>query len=77
MIGEDLHLDVARAIDAPFDVQRPVAEGGHRFAPRRLNGLERFRPIPDLAHALAPAAGRRLDDGGEAHARDRLLQRVI
>jgi len=59
MIGEDLHLDVARAIDAVRRTGSRRRNAAIAFAPRRLNGLGRLRPIADLAHPLAAAAGRR------------------
>ncbi len=31
-IAHDLHLDVACAVDQPFGIERPVAEGGFRFS---------------------------------------------
>ena len=37
VVGEDLDLDVARALDQALDVQRAVAERRRRFAPRGLN----------------------------------------
>ncbi len=60
-VGEDLHLDVARGVDIFLDEHAGVGKGGARLA---LGGRERrieFGVALDLAHALAAAAGHRLD----------------
>ena len=77
MVGEDLHLDVARTVDEPFDVERAVAEGRGRFAPRRLDRLLNLACVVDVAHALAAAAGRRLDEHRKADTPDRLANALI
>ena len=62
VVGEDLDLDVARPLDQPLDVERAVAERRRRLAPRRLDRFRRVAPVRRHdAHALAAAAGRRLD----------------
>src|SRR4051794_5770515 len=64
-IGEHLNLDVARPFDQALDVQRAVAEGGLRFATRGADRLAESAGLARGAHALAAAAGRRLDQDGE------------
>ena len=61
-VGEHLHLDVARILEIPLDVHRGV---GEVRLPLALGGLERLHGLagrPHDLHALAAAAGRRLDD---------------
>ena len=65
-VGEDLDLDVARTLDPPLDVERAVAERARGLAPRRGNRLVERVDLGDDAHALAAAAGRRLDDDRQA-----------
>ena len=67
-IGEDLHLDVARALEVALDQHPVVAEGGLRLAPRHLQGLREAGRVLDDAHALAAAARRSLDQHGIADA---------
>ena len=60
-VGEDLHLDVTRRVDVFLDQHALVAEGRFRLA---LGSGERRLEIGvavDPAHALAAAAGHRLD----------------
>ena len=57
MIGEDLKLDMARPLDETLDVQRPVAEGRHRFTSRLRDRREQHilvagRLHPDTAATL-------------------------
>ena len=77
IVGKNLDLDVARVRDQPFDVQRAVVEGGRRLAPRRLDRAVDRCGVVDLAHALAAAAGRRLDQRGQADALDRLPDAAV
>ena len=77
IVGEDLHLDVTWVRDQPLDVQRAVAESGRRFAPRRLDRFVNLDGLEDVAHPLAAAAGRRLDERGQADALDRLTDAAI
>ena len=77
MVGENLHLDVARPLDEPLDVERAVAERGHRLAPRALHRVRDVARVDDTPHALAAAAGRRLDQRGQADAIDRPAHAVI
>ena len=61
-VGEDLRLDVARPLDRALEVDPVVAE--RRPAPRRASAPtpRRARPRSRIdAHALAAAAGRRLE----------------
>src|SRR5262245_15529943 len=68
MVGEDLHLDVARLLDVLFEVDAAVLERALGFLACGLKaGLEADVVAGD-AHAAAPAAGRRLDEHGIAHA---------
>ena len=61
-VGEHLDLDVARPLDEALDVERAVAERRHapRAAPPGSLASRRSSSAHD-AHALAAAAGRRLD----------------
>jgi hypothetical protein len=65
-VGENLDLDMPRPLDHALDVERAVAEGSRRLAPRRRHQLPSLVVRPDDAHALAAAAGRRFDQGGVA-----------
>ena len=77
VVGEDLHLDVARVGDEPLDVERAVAERRGRFAARRLDRLVDLAGVVDVAHALAAAAGGRLDQRRQADAIDRLTNAAV
>ena len=55
-VGKDLDLDVPRALDQPFDVERAVAERGGGFAPRGSDRFERVLVFGNDAHALAATA---------------------
>ena len=61
-VAEDLHFDVARALDPLLDDDAVVTERGPRFALRSRGGLLQLRGGADDAHALAAATGDRLDD---------------
>ena len=73
-VAEDLHFDVARALDVLFQEDLLVAEGAGRLA---LAGGEVGGELLRLvhpAHALAAAPGGRLDEHGEADALGFFLQ---
>ena len=61
IVAEHLHLDMARLLDIFLDQHRVVAEGGLGLAPRAGQRLGEIVGIVDAAHALAAAAGARLD----------------
>src|SRR5439155_11051507 len=61
-VAEDLHFDVARALDPLLDDDAVVTERGPRFALRSRGGLLQLRGGADDAHARAAATGDRLDD---------------
>ena len=66
VIGQNLDLDMAGAVDQLFEEHRVVAEGGAGLAPRRADlrrELARFSHDPHAAAAPAPA---RLDHQGKA-----------
>src|SRR5581483_3975617 len=65
-VGEDLHLDVARVLEVPLDVDGRVREVGLALALRRLEGTLDVVALPDDLEALAAAARRRLDREGPA-----------
>ena len=68
-VREDLDFDVARRRQITFEQHAIVAEGCFRFAPgRRERGAEIASARRDF-HALAAAAGRRLDQNRKADAR--------
>ena len=60
-VAEQLHFDVARARQAALEIDRGVAEGGARFRSRRAHRAGQIGRVGDRAHALAAAAGDRLD----------------
>ena len=61
-VGEHLHLDVARVLEIALDVDRCVGEVRLPLALGRLERLVGLAGRPHDLHALAAAAGRRLDD---------------
>ena len=61
-VGEHLHLDVSRILEVPLDVDRRVGEIRPALALRGLERLHRLVGRPHDLHALAAAAGGRLDD---------------
>ncbi len=66
VVGEDLDLHVARALDVALAVERTVGERARRLA---LGGGERFVEVPrraDDAHPAPAASGRRLDEERES-----------
>ena len=65
-VGEDLDLDVPRAVDEPLDQQGVVAEGGRASRRAACQGDRQLVGRADQPHALAAAAGRRLDQHREA-----------
>src|SRR5262245_21915526 len=65
-VGEDLSFDVARPLDEALGVDPIVAERGARLAARQLPGTGELGFGRDDAHALATAAGRRLEHDREA-----------
>ena len=72
-IAEHLDLDVARSQNRLLDVDRFVAEGLLRLAPRALEGARELVLLVHEAHALAAAAGRGLEHHRVADARSRRL----
>src|SRR5262245_15214192 len=61
MIGEQLHLDVPRPVDAALEVYGRIAKGGARLGSRGASGAWKLLRSLDDAHALAAAAGDGLD----------------
>ena len=57
----DLHLDVPATLDVGLDDQRGVAEGAAGLAHRGGDGLGQRSGLAHHMHALAAAAGRRLE----------------
>ena len=75
-VDHDLDLDVAVVVEPLLEVQRVVAERGPRLGPADLDrGFELARRA-DHAHALAAAAGRRLEQHRVADAL-RLVEGVL
>jgi hypothetical protein len=58
LVAEDLHLDMARAIEVALQDEPAVAEGRFGLAPGALQGCRELRGFRDHPHA-APAAARR------------------
>ena len=75
-VGEDLDLDVARPRQVLLDQHVIVGERGLGLALGAGQRLGEFGHILDHAHALAAAAGRRLDQHRKADARRLLDQEV-
>ena len=74
-IDDDLDLDVAVLLEPLLEVERVVAEGRQRLRPADRHCLLQLARRADHAHALATAAGRRLDQHRVADAL-RLGQRL-
>ena len=68
VIGEHLHLDVTRAQHELLQVHLVVAERGAGLGAGGLVVRLKVGGVMDLAHALAAAAGGRLDEHRIAHA---------
>ncbi len=66
MIGDELDLDVPRALDVALEIDAGVAEGGLSLRGRLLQGAFERKIVGGDAHAAAPAAGRRLDQNRKA-----------
>ena len=60
-VAHDLNLDVARAIDQPLGIERPVAEGGLGFRRAAFEGLGDLALLAHGAHAATAASRNRLD----------------
>src|SRR3546814_4285065 len=60
-VAEYLHFDMARVLDIAFDVQAAITEVALAFTARAFDLGVEHRQITDDAHALAAAAGARLD----------------
>ena len=76
-IEQHLDLDVAAALDQPFEDEPVVAEGGSRLSPGRREGVGEAVRLADRAHPLATATGRRLDQERVADAGGGVRQRVV
>ncbi len=79
-VAEQLHFDMARARQLALEVHRGVAERRARFRSRRAHRAGQVGRVGDGAHALAAAAGDRLDqqriaDRGRRR-RDRSIRHV-
>ena len=68
-VGEDLDFDVPRALQIALQQHAVVAEGRGGLAFRAFQGGGEIGRGGDDAHALAAAAGARLDEHGKADAR--------
>src|SRR5678815_1226727 len=55
-VGQDLELDVPRAVDEPLDIKGSVTESDERFAPRLPDCAQELRVVPDGLHADAASA---------------------
>ena len=66
LVGEDLHLDVARGMDVFFKINGSVAEGGFTLGHGQRIGLKQLAPRMDDADAAAAAAGAGLEHDGIA-----------
>ncbi len=61
-VAEDLDLDVSTAFDVSLDQEGVVAERRLRLASGCGDGVGQLARLTDNMHALAAAAGRRLDE---------------
>ena len=61
VVGQDLDLHVPRPLDVLLEIDARVAEGLERLTGRALERAGELLRRPHHPHALAPAAGRRLD----------------
>eukprot|EP00672_Neobodo_designis_P009204 CAMPEP_0174878804 /NCGR_PEP_ID=MMETSP1114-20130205/82940_1 /TAXON_ID=312471 /ORGANISM="Neobodo designis, Strain CCAP 1951/1" /LENGTH=759 /DNA_ID=CAMNT_0016114193 /DNA_START=142 /DNA_END=2421 /DNA_ORIENTATION=+ len=80
LVAEDLHLDVARALDEALEQHALVLEEVDRLALRALQHRHEVLLVADDLHALATAAAHRLDEQREADALrlgDELLGRLV
>ena len=77
LVGEHLHLDVARMGQVFLEEHAAVAEGGLGLARRRRERLGQARLRLDHAHPAAAAARRRLDHQRKPDASGKLLGRAI
>ncbi len=68
-VGEDLHLDVAGAVEIAFDQHAVVAEGGSGFLARGGEGGGEVGGRVTTRMPAPAAAGDGLDDDGKADAR--------
>ncbi len=66
VIGHDLHFDMARLEEIPFEIDAFVAERRFGFGLGGLEGAGQVLGFVDDAHAASAAAGGGLDDDGEA-----------
>src|SRR5205823_13240873 len=66
MVGDDLDLDVPRAVDVALQIDSGVAEGGLSLGAGLLQSLLEGQIVAGDAHAFAAAAGRGLDEDGKA-----------
>ena len=65
-VAEDLHLDVPAALQVALEEDGRIAERRRRLVARGGHRLEQVVGLADQAHALAAAAGRGLDEQGQA-----------
>ena len=65
-VGDELHLDVARALEVALAEHRAVAERGLRLAARRRERRIELGRGADDPHAPPASTGCRLDDEREA-----------
>ena len=61
-VGEELHLDVARALEVALAVERPVAEGARRLALGRRERVLELGGGANDAHPSPAASRRSLDE---------------
>ena len=77
VVGEHLHLDVARPLDVALEEQPVVAEGAARLARRRRrSAASSVALVAHDAHALAAAAGGGLDQQRIAEPSRRRAERL-
>jgi len=76
-VGQNLELDMARAVQQLLQIHGAVAESGLGLAVRGGQRRVQLRLLADDAHPLAAAARRRLDHQREANAVRLVAQRPV
>src|SRR5258706_9395046 len=77
VVRKNLDLDVPRAIDKPFYVQRAVTEGRRRLATRLLDSGQQRALVANVLHADAAASGRWLQKDRKADPARRDRNRLV
>ena len=74
LIRQQLHLDVAGALETALQVHAGIAEGTRRLGARASHSVEKTGGVAHYAHSLATAAGNGLDHQRVADRRGNLQE---